>query len=191
MNSAGCRSNVAKVRCSFGWKAAAVMSIVAAAVIAVIGLMSIPLSGAAPYGGHAAYGVETESSLESSHTLVDSDAPLNLVVAEAYIGDAYPVVTQTPPAQPTYSNAGGTYSLTSGWGSGVVELNSSSPIVAGHIYGTAGPPDQTFGSVNVTTGGNSCGGGSGTAIDVDQFVVVGGIVQTLALQFDCFAGPII
>ena len=163
---------------------ATAVSVVASFVV-VLGLVSIPPSSAAPYRTHSVYGGASKSSLVSN-VPVDSDAPLNLVYAETSIGDAPTVVTQATPSLPVYNPVAGAYSLQSNWNGGTVQLISTTPIAAGKSYTIIN--GEGIGSADVVVGATSCSGsGSVAAFAVDQLVVVGGVVQTLAFQFDCLS----
>ena len=163
---------------------------VASSLVVVLGLVSAPMASAARFQSHGVGDSAAKSSLVSPRTPTDSAAPLNLVVAETYIGDAAPVVTESTPSPPTLSNNGlGLNSLASTWnGSSYVDLNTSSPIVAGQTYGDDTGDGVTEGDVTVKVGPYQCGPAD-SDLTIDQLVVVGGAVQTLALQFDCFNQP--
>ena len=164
---------------------ATAVSVVASFVV-VLGLVSVPPSSAAPYRTHSVYSGASKSSLVSPNVTADSDAPLNLVYAETSIGNAPTVVTQATPSLPLYNPVAGTNSLLSNWNGGTVEFTSSTPIVAGDSYTIVN--GEGGGSANVGVGTTSCNGsGSVAAFVVDQLVVVGGAVQTLAFQFDCIS----
>jgi len=189
MNSDGRVSRGSTVRRS-GRKTTGLFSLAtAAAVVAsfvvVLGLVSVAPSSAAPYRTHSVDSGASKSSLVSPN-VADSDAPLNLVYAETSIGNAPTVVTQATPSQPLYNPVAGTNSLLSNWNGGTVEFTSSTPIVAGDSYTIVN--GEGGGSANVGVGNTSCNGsGSVAAFVVDQLVVVGGAVQTLAFQFDCIS----
>ena len=97
MTSAECRLNArGKTAGLFG----AVVA-VASSLVVVLGLVSTPMASATPFRTHSVGGA-AKSSIVSPHTPTDSAAPLNLVVFEAYIGDADPVVSQEAPNQVNY-----------------------------------------------------------------------------------------
>ncbi len=185
MNGGGRISNVSKLRHFLGKKIKGLSSFgaaisVMASLVVVLGLVSIPTASAAPYRAHSIYGGDTKASLTSPHVPVDSDAPLNLIVGEAYVGDAAPVVYTQTPTQPTYTPGIDGYVLSTGSLSTQFQFTSSTPFVAGQTYTLNGAAGSS--RVGLTT----CGGpGSITALTVDQFVVVGGVVTTMAIQFDC------
>ncbi len=188
MPSAGWRSNASRIPNFLRGKSAGLFGAVAsvvASIVVVIGVVSIAPASAAPYRAHAVYAGATKSSLVSPRVPVDTAAPLNLVYAESSIGDAPTVVTQATPDQPNYAASPGSYVLTSDWSSGVVQIVSSTPIVAGQTYGNPAGDGVTNANVSVAVGAYQCGPADSIAT-VDQLVAVGG-VQTLALQFDCLS----
>ena len=153
-------------------------------MVVVSGLISAPIAGATPYRTHSVGDASTNSSLVSPHTPPDSAAPLNLVVGEAYVGDADPVVTTEPPLGASYlqdSNAN-LYRIEGGSASTMFQLFSSTPIVAGQTYIA-----ESTGEYAVSVSHNACGSANSvTAFTVDQFALDSfGNVTTLALQFDC------
>jgi hypothetical protein len=184
MNSGGRNSNVSTKGL---WSLGTAVSLVASFVV-VMGLVSISAASAAPSRAHAAYRGASRPSLTVPHAPVDTDAPLNSVYAEAYIGNAAPVIVQATPSLPTYSSSGGVSALSSGWSganAGAVQFTSGTPIVAGRTYTIINGADAAD-TASVAVGPWVCSGaGSIAAFAVDQLVVVGGVVQTLAFQFDC------
>ena len=163
---------------------------VASSLVVVLGLVSIPAANAAPYRTHAVDGGATKSSLVSPHTPADSTAPLNSVVSEVYTGDNAPIVTESTPDLPTLSLNGADQNvLISTWNSSFLVLNSAStPIVAGQTYGDPASQGVTQADVSIKVGAYQCGSVY-SDVTIDQLVVVGGVVETLALQFDCFDQP--
>jgi hypothetical protein len=183
--------NVARIQDSRRGRSAGLFGVVAAlasSLVVVLGLVAISTAGAAPYKTHTVGGTAARSSLVTPHTPADSPAPLNLVYTESFLfGSSTPVVAQSTPSVPTFSvNGAGQNSLVSTWNSNssLVDLNSSAPIVAGQTYGDPAGQGVTAGDVSVKVGPYQCGTADSLAT-IDQLVVVGGVVQTLALQFDC------
>ena len=137
VSKAGWLSHVSRIHNLLKAKIAGLFAalVVASSLIVVMGLVSTPMASASPYRAHAV-GSATKSSLVSPHTPTDSAAPLNSVNAEAYVGDAAPVVTTQTPLQPIFNN-GNLKVLDSAWVGGIVTintLNSGTPIVAGQTY---------------------------------------------------------
>jgi hypothetical protein len=159
----------------------------AACVVMAVGAVSALPSSAAHFQGHTHGEVQSGAGLASPHAPVDSRAPLNLVMGEAYVGDAAPLGGTSIPTQPTYDNQGTQYVITADGFVGAFDatgltFTSNTPVLAGGTYEIDGSS-----STRVVVGETGCSGpGTTTDITVDQFVLdASGNVTTLALQFDC------
>ena len=193
MASARRRSNVSRIRTVVKSKTAGLSGAFVAVIsslVVVLGLVSIPSASATPYRTHAVGGDAAKSSVVSPHAPADSDAPLNSVFTETYLGDAAPIVRTQTPLQPTFINgsADGISVHWTGVAPGLLTVQTTSPIAAGQTYDSS--DNDLFSSLSQD--GVGCGvnlGGPGDmTVTVDQLVVVGMSIETLALQWDCVTG---
>ncbi len=157
---------------------------VASSLVVILGLVAIPAASAARFQPHADGGA-SKSSLVSPHTPPDSAAPLKLVYSETFLGDAAPYVLTQTPTQPIFP-LNDPHKLMVSWPSGgLVQVELSSPIVAGRTY------DNSNAVILISSGANPflcrSADGDNAEVTVDQLVAVGTTIQTLALQYDCLS----